>query len=87
MFAEDTFASLTFADLFLVPGQVSYTFRRGRTVVVAIIPGNGTIITEPQPRIIRTKVEVDKTITTLNPPDRILRTKVETDRSRTIVPS
>jgi len=64
MFGDLTFAGGTFSDFFTVAGQISYTFRKGRTMVVAIIPENGTIITDVPPRFVRSKVEAIKTIST-----------------------
>jgi hypothetical protein len=64
MFGDLTFAGGTFSDFFTVAGQISYTFRKGRTMVVAIIPENGTIITDVPPRFVRSKVDAIKTIST-----------------------
>jgi len=64
MFSDFTFAGGTFSDIFAVTGQVSYSFRKGRTTVVAIIPDNGTIVTGVEPRFVRSKVEAIKTIST-----------------------
>lgn len=64
MFGDLTFAGGTFSDFFIVSGQVSYSFRKGRTAVVAILPANGPIVTGVEPRTIRSKVEAIKTIST-----------------------
>ncbi len=80
MFGDLTFAGGTFSDFFTVSGQVSYSFRKGRTVVVAILPSNGTITTGVEPRTVRSTVEAilpsDGPVTTGVEP-RTVRTKVE----------
>lgn len=76
MFGDLTFAGGTFSDFFTVAGQISYTFRKGRTAVMAIIPENGKILTDAPARIIRSKVEAPKTLN-YETPSRIARTKVE----------
>lgn len=76
MFGDLTFAGGTFSDFFIVGGQIIYSFRKGRTAVIAIIPDNGTIITDVPPRMVRSKVEAEIKINT-NIPERTARTKVE----------
>jgi len=76
MFGDLTFAGGTFSDFFIVSGQISYSFRKGRTAVIAIIPENGKIITDVPPRFVRSKVEAEIKVNT-DIPNRFARTKVE----------
>jgi hypothetical protein len=80
MFGDLTFAGGTFADIFLVSGQIEYSYRKGRTAVIAVIPENGSMVTGVSAKFIRSKVEAilpeEGTITT-NVIVRKLRTKVE----------
>jgi len=64
MFGDITFAGGTFADLFVVANQVEYSYRKGRTAVIAIIPEDGDITTSVIVRKLRTKVEKTKVIST-----------------------
>ena len=57
MFGDATFAEATFADFFTGLPSISWTFRKGRTVVIAIIPSDGSIVTGIIPRYLRTSVE------------------------------
>ena len=58
MFGDATFAEATFADFFTGLPNISWTFRKGRTVVIAITPSDGgSIVTGIIPRYLRTSVE------------------------------
>jgi ribosome-binding ATPase YchF (GTP1/OBG family) len=81
MYGVFAFGSASFADFFNVGGfAIQYTFRKGRTIVQALIPENGNILTDTQSKFIRTSVievapDNSKASTLLNN-SRIIKTKI-----------
>lgn len=80
MFSDESFAGMSFSDVFLNFNRpISYVFRRGRTLVASIVAEEGEVFSGVSSRIIRTQVEeacIESGIPYTNVVVRIVRTKV-----------